>query len=84
MLIQRFALENGRGNIRKVENFCKVFFFFFVNMRELPVKHTKSQQVFKDLAKQRLKGLLPVHPLRVFEGREELFILKNNSWYKAA
>lgn len=53
-------------------------------MRELPVKHTKSQQVFKDLAKQRLKGLLPVHPLRVFEGREELFILKNNSWYKAA
>lgn len=47
LLIQRFALENGRGNIRKVENFCKVFFFFCKHERTQSQAHKEPARSLK-------------------------------------
>lgn len=73
---------HGRDSITQEGG--KFFVKVFVNMRELRVNHTKNQGELGlyNPAKQRMKRLLSVNTCGGWEEREELFILKNNSWHK--
>lgn len=64
---------------------CKIFVKVFVNRRELGVNRAMSQGELGlcKPGKQRMKGLLSVNTCGGWEEREELFILKNDSWHKA-